>query len=193
MPTPRHRSAPAPAKGCCCGGRGSDQVRMKPAHQSEQRVSSLEEKLFLSRYSNSPLDDIDADFSSIRPNMPPHWRVAWMLGQEAPGGASAPRAARNGGESHERLRSRKLRHRDDRREDHQHGSAAAGVRTARPLSTMNLCVRPVGHARVLRGLRSMWIATLRTSFLAPSPHVSRMSVGASRSRPAFTAWRVGPL
>ena len=60
-------------------------------------------------------------------------------------------------------------------------------------STMNLCVRPVGHARVLRGLRSMWIATLRTSFLAPSPHVSRMSVGASRSRPAFTAWRVGPL
>ena len=67
---------------------------MKPAHQSEQRVSSLEEKLLLSRYSNSPLDDIDADFSSIRPNMPPHWRVAWMLGQEAPGGASAPRAAR---------------------------------------------------------------------------------------------------
>jgi len=26
-------------------------------------------------------------------------------------------------------------------------------------STMNLCVRPVGHAWVLRGLRSMWIAT----------------------------------
>ena len=26
----------------------------------------MEEKLFLSRYSNSPLDDIDADFSIIR-------------------------------------------------------------------------------------------------------------------------------
>ena len=105
----------------------------------------MEEKLLLSRYSNSPLDDIDADFSSIRPTMPPHWRVAWMLGQEAPGGASAPRAARNGGESHERLRSRKLRHRDDRREDHQHGSAAAGVRTARAVN--DELVRSAGRPR----------------------------------------------
>ncbi len=100
---------------------------------------------FLSRYSNSPLDDIDADFSSIRPTMPPHWRVALMLGQAAPGGASAPRAARNGGESHERLRSRKLRHRDDRREDHQHGSAAAGVRTARAVN--DELVRSAGRPR----------------------------------------------
>ena len=72
-------------------------------------------------------------------NHAPAWRVAWMLGQEAPGGASAPRAARNGGESHERLRSRKLRHRDDRREDHQHGSAAAGVRTARAVNDELVC------------------------------------------------------
>ena len=112
---------------------------MKPAHQSEQRVSSLEEKLLLSRYSNSPLDDIDADFSSIRPNMPPHWRVAWMLGQEAPGGASAPRAARDDGESHERLRSRKLQHRDDRREDHQHGSDAGSIRTATAVNDELVC------------------------------------------------------
>ena len=68
-----------------------------------------------------------------------------MLGQEAPGGASAPRAARNGGESHERLRSRKLRHRDDRREDHQHGSAAAGVRTARAVN--DELVRSAGRPR----------------------------------------------
>ena len=39
----------------------------------------MEEKLFLSRYSNSPLDDIDADFSIIRPTMTPHgvWRGCW--------------------------------------------------------------------------------------------------------------------
>jgi len=112
---------------------------MKPAHQSEQRVSSSEEKLFLSRYSNSPLDDIDADFSIIRPNMPPHWRVAWMLGQEAPGGASAPRAARDDGESHERLRSRKLQHRDDRREDHHHAPGAAAIRTASAVNDELVC------------------------------------------------------
>ena len=41
-----------------------------------------------------------------------------------------------------------------------------------PPSTMNLCARALGHARVLRGLRSMWIATPRTSFLALSPHVA---------------------
>ena len=124
---------------------------MKPAHQSEQRVSSLEEKLLLSRYSNSPLDDIDADFSSIRPTMHPHWRVAWMLGQEAPGGASAPRAARNGGESHERLRSRKLRHRDDRREDHQHGSDVASIRTASAVNDELVCsaARPCSRAEWL--------------------------------------------
>ena len=69
---------------------------MKPAHQSEQRVSSLEEKLLLSRYSNSPLDDIDADFSSIRPTMHPHWRVAWMLGQDATGGTGRRECAARG-------------------------------------------------------------------------------------------------
>ena len=39
----------------------------------------MEEKLFLSRYSNSPLNDIDADFSIIRPTMLPHgvWRGCW--------------------------------------------------------------------------------------------------------------------
>ena len=35
-------------------------ARMKPADQSEQRAKSLDEKLFLSRYPSSPLDDIDA-------------------------------------------------------------------------------------------------------------------------------------
>ena len=47
-----------------------------------------------------------------------------------------------------------------------------GAFERQPLSTMNLCARALRHARVLRGLRSMWIATPRTSFLALSPHVS---------------------
>ena len=62
-----------------------------------------------------------------------------MLGQEAPGGASAPRAARDDGESHERLRSRKLQHRDDRREDHQHGSDAGTIRTTTAVNDELVC------------------------------------------------------
>ena len=60
-------------------------------------------------------------------------------------------------------------------EQEQPGAARVergGAHHLRAASTMNLCVRPVGHARVLRGLRSMWIATPRTSFLALSPHVA---------------------
>ena len=39
-------------------------ARMKPADQSEQRAKSLDEKLFLSRYPSSPLDDIDAHLAT---------------------------------------------------------------------------------------------------------------------------------
>ena len=144
---------------------------MKPAHQSEQRVSSLEEKLFLSRYSNSQLDDIDADFSIIRPTMPPHgvWRGCW---------ARRHRAAR--------VRRARLAMMVKATNDCAAASSSTEtidekitimLRVQRPFerqvpSTMNLCARALRHARVLRGMRSMWIATPGTSFLALSPHAA---------------------
>jgi len=39
-------------------------------------------------------------------------------------------------------------------------------------STMKLCARALRHARVLRGGRSMWIATPCTSFFGLSPHAA---------------------
>jgi hypothetical protein len=44
---------------------------MKPADQSEQRAKSLDEKLFLSRYPSSPLDDIDAHLATTSRLRPP--------------------------------------------------------------------------------------------------------------------------
>ena len=147
-------------------------------------MSSLEEKLLLSRYSNSPLDDIDADFSSISGRPCPRIGVC---GVDVGPGRRRHRAAR--------VRPARLAMVVKATNDC--AAANSGTKTIEEKitslvrlqraferqgpSTMNLCVRPVGHARVLRGLRSMWIATLRTSFLAPSPH-RRMSVACQWAR-----------